>query len=76
MMANQDFYNGLSDEDKKLVQMPQTSRSRKSSYIDGLADEALEKIKAASDELPLRLNEEQIEAFRAGHLRLKTSSSR
>ena len=35
-------------------------------HIDGLADEALEKIKAASDEVTVtRLNEEQIEAFRA-----------
>ena len=35
-------------------------------HIDGLADEALEKITSKSDEVTVtRLNEEQIEAFRA-----------
>jgi TRAP-type C4-dicarboxylate transport system substrate-binding protein len=67
MMANQDFYNGLSDEDKKLVQdAADFAFEEIIVHIDGLADEALEKIKAASDEVTVtRLNEEQIEAFRA-----------
>ena len=67
MMANQDFYNGLSDEDKKLVRdAADFAFEEIIVHIDGLADEALEKIKAASDEVTVtRLNEEQIEAFRA-----------
>lgn len=67
MMANQDFYNGLSDEDKKLVRdAADFAFEEIIVHIDGLADEALEKIKAASDKVTVtRLNEEQIEAFRA-----------
>lgn len=67
MMANQDFYNGLSNEDKQLVQdAADFAFEEIIVHIDGLADEALEKIKAASDEVTVtRLNEEQIEAFRA-----------
>lgn len=67
MMANQDFYNGLSDEDKKLVRdAADFAFEEIIVHIDGLADEALEKIKASSDEVTVtRLNEEQIEAFRA-----------
>lgn len=67
IMANQDFYNGLSDEDKKLVRdAADFAFEEIIVHIDGLADEALEKIKAASDKVTVtRLNEEQIEAFRA-----------
>ncbi|WP_138436956.1 TRAP transporter substrate-binding protein [Marinobacter shengliensis] len=67
MMANQNFYNGLSDEDKKLVRdAADYAFEEIIVHIDGLADEALEKIQAASDEVTVtRLNEEQIEAFRA-----------
>lgn len=67
MMANQDFYNGLSDEDKKLVRdAADFAFEEIITHIDGLADEALDKIQAASDRVTVtRLNEEQIEAFRA-----------
>lgn len=67
MMANQNFYNGLSDEDKKLVQdAADFAFEEIIEHIDGLADEALEKITSASVEVTVtRLNDEQIEAFRA-----------
>ncbi|RMJ02683.1 2,3-diketo-L-gulonate-binding periplasmic protein YiaO precursor [Marinobacter litoralis] len=67
MMANQNFYNGLSDEDKKLVQdAADYAFEEIIEHIDGLADEALKKITSKSDEVTVtRLNEEQIEAFRA-----------
>ncbi|MFB2762122.1 MULTISPECIES: TRAP transporter substrate-binding protein [Marinobacter] len=67
MMANQNFYNGLSDEDKKLVRdAADYAFEEIIVHIDGLADEALEKIQAASDRVTVtRLNDEQIEAFRA-----------
>lgn len=67
MMANQDFYNGLSDDDKKLVQdAADYAFEEIIVHIDGLADEALNKITDASDEVTVtRLNDEQIEAFRA-----------
>lgn len=67
MMANQDFYSRLSDKDKKLVQDAADYAFEKIIvHIDGLADKALEKIKAGSDKVTVtRLNEEQIEAFKA-----------
>ncbi|HET8849268.1 MAG TPA: TRAP transporter substrate-binding protein DctP [Marinobacter sp.] len=67
MMANQDFYNGLSEEDKKLVQdAADYAFEEIIVHIDGLAEESLQKIKQASDEVTVtRLNEEQIAAFRA-----------
>jgi len=67
MMANQDFYNGLSEEDKKLVQDAADYAFEKILvHIDGLAEESLEKIKKASDEVTVtRLTDEQIEAFKA-----------
>lgn len=67
MMANKNFYDGLSDEDQKLIQDAADYAFEKIIvHIDGLADEALEKIKAASDEVTVtRLNDEQIEAFKA-----------
>ena len=67
MMANQDFYNGLSDADKKLVQdAADFAFEEIIVHIDGLADEALAKIQKASDEVTVtRLNDEQIEAFKA-----------
>ena len=65
-MANQDFYEGLSEEDQKLVQEAADYAFEKIiDHIDGLADESLAKIKEASDEVTVtKLNEEQIEAFR------------
>ncbi|MBK1872280.1 MULTISPECIES: TRAP transporter substrate-binding protein [Marinobacter] len=66
-MANKDFYDGLKDEDKKLIQDAADYAFEKIiTHIDGLADEALAKIQAASDKVTVtRLNEEQIKAFKA-----------
>lgn len=66
IMANQDFFDGLSDEDQKLVQEAADYAFDKIIvHIDGLADESLEKIKEASDDVTVtKLNDEQIEAFR------------
>lgn len=67
MMANQNFYEGLSDEDKKLIQDAADYAFEKIIvHIDGLAERSLEKIKEASDKVTVtRLNEEQIKAFKA-----------
>ena len=67
MMANQDFYNGLPAEDQQLIrEAADYAFEEIVVHIDGLADEALERITSASDEVTVtRLNEEQIEAFRA-----------
>jgi len=66
MMANQDFYEGLSEEEQQLVQ--EASEHAYDHIIDhimGLADEALAKIQEASDEVTVtRLTEEQIQVFR------------
>lgn len=65
-MANKNFYDGLSDEDKKLVQDAADYAFEKIVvHIDGLADEALAKIQKASDKVTVtRLNEEQIKTFK------------
>nr|WP_297401377.1 TRAP transporter substrate-binding protein DctP [uncultured Marinobacter sp.] len=67
MMANLDFYQGLSEGDQKLVQDGADYAFEKILvHIDGLAEKALEKIKKASDEVTVtRLTEEQIDAFQA-----------
>jgi len=66
MMANQDFYNDLSDEDKKLVQEASDYAFEQIiDHIDGLAEKSLKKITDASDEVTVtRLNDEQIKAFK------------
>lgn len=66
MMANQDFYEGLSEEDQQLVQeASDAAYEHIIDHISGLADEALAKIQEASDEVTVtRLSEEQIQAFR------------
>lgn len=66
MMANQDFYEGLSDEDQQLVQeATEAAYEHTMEHIQGLADEALASIEEASDEVTVtRLDDEQIEAFR------------
>ena len=66
MMANQDFYEGLSEEDQQLVQEASDAAYEHTiDHISGLADEALAKIQEASDEVTVtRLSEEQIQAFR------------
>ncbi|WP_417512631.1 TRAP transporter substrate-binding protein DctP [Marinobacter sp.] len=65
-MANKNFYDGLSDADKKLVQdAADYAFEEIITHIDGLADEALAKIQKSSDEVTVtRLNEEQIKAFK------------
>ena len=66
MMANQDFYEGLSEEEQQLVQEASDHAYEHTiDHIMGLADEALAKIQEASDEVTVtRLSEEQIQAFR------------
>lgn len=67
MMANKDFYDGLSDEDQKLVQdAADYAFEEIIKHIQGLSERSLEKIKKASDEVTVtRLTDEQIEAFKA-----------
>jgi TRAP-type C4-dicarboxylate transport system substrate-binding protein len=67
MMANKDFYDGLSAEDQKLVQdAADYAFEEIIKHIQGLSERSLEKIKKASDEVTVtRLNDEQIEAFKA-----------
>src|SRR5690554_2374029 len=67
MMANQDFFNGLSEEEQQLVRdASEHAYEVIIEHISGLADESLAKIQEASDEVTVtRLTEEQIEAFRA-----------
>ncbi|MFO7993662.1 MAG: TRAP transporter substrate-binding protein DctP [Marinobacter sp.] len=66
MMANKDFFDGLSDEEQELIrEASDFAYDEILEHIDGLADEALAKIEEASDEVTVtRLNEEQIQAFR------------
>ncbi|MDX1553911.1 MAG: TRAP transporter substrate-binding protein DctP [Marinobacter sp.] len=66
MMANKDFFDGLSDDDKELIRKAADHAYEEILvHIDGLADEALGKIQEASDEVTVtRLDEEQIQAFR------------
>lgn len=66
-MANQKFYNGLPEKDQQLIQdASDYAFDEIIDHIDGLADAALEKIQAASDKVTVtRLNDEQIEAFKA-----------
>jgi TRAP-type C4-dicarboxylate transport system substrate-binding protein len=65
-MANKNFYDGLPEEDQKLIQEAADYAFEEIIvHIDGLADEALNKITEASDEVTVtRLNEEQIQAFK------------
>ncbi len=67
MMANKDFYDGLSGEDQKLIQdAADYAFEEIIKHIQGLSERSLEKIKKASDEVTVtRLNDEQIEAFKA-----------
>jgi TRAP-type C4-dicarboxylate transport system substrate-binding protein len=66
MMANQDFYEGLSEEDQTLVnEASEAAYDHTIEHIKGLAEESLAKIQEASDEVTVtRLDEEQIQAFR------------
>ena len=66
-MANKDFFDSLSADEQQLIRdAADTAYANTMEHIAGLADEALEKILAASDEVTVtRLTEVQIDAFRA-----------
>ena len=66
MMANQDFYDDLSEEDQQLVQEASDhAYNYIVDYIHGLGEEMLEKIQESSDEVTVtRLDEDEIQAFR------------
>ncbi|KGE78375.1 TRAP transporter substrate-binding protein DctP [Halomonas salina] len=66
VMANQDFYEGLPDEDKQLVQnATDAAYDHTIEHIKGLAEESLDKIMEACDECTVtRLNDEQIATFK------------
>lgn len=66
MMANKDFYDGLSDEDKQLVhEASDSAYDTTMEHIKGLAEESLNKIEEASDDVTVtRLTDEQIQVFR------------
>ncbi|WP_280547099.1 MULTISPECIES: TRAP transporter substrate-binding protein DctP [unclassified Halomonas] len=66
MMANQDFFEGLSDEDQALVRKAsEAAYDHTIDHIQGLAEESLDKIMEACDECTVtRLNDEQIQAFK------------
>ncbi|MHA7878735.1 MAG: TRAP transporter substrate-binding protein [Saccharospirillum sp.] len=66
MMANKDFFDGLSAQDQQLVrEAANYAYDEILVHIDGLADEALDRILEASDDVTVtRLNEQQIQAFR------------
>jgi len=65
-MANKDFFDGLSSDDQQLIRdAANVAYDHTMEHIQGLAEESLEKIQAASDEVTVtRLTEEQINAFR------------
>ncbi|WP_020406970.1 TRAP transporter substrate-binding protein DctP [Hahella ganghwensis] len=67
MMANQDFFNDLSDKDKKLVRDASNFAFEEIiKHIDGLADKSLKKIMAASEDVTVtRLTDKQIDKFKA-----------
>lgn len=66
MMANQDFYNDLSDDDQQLVHKAADYAFEEIlQHIDGLADRSLAKITDSSDKVTVtRLTDEQINAFK------------
>jgi len=66
-MANKDFFDGLpADEQQLIVDASSHAYDLTMEHIQGLADESLDKILAASDEVTVtRLTDEQIEAFKA-----------
>ncbi|MEX0431056.1 TRAP transporter substrate-binding protein [Spiribacter insolitus] len=66
-MANKDFFDGLpGDEQQLIVDASDHAYDVTMEHIQGLADESLDKILAASDEVTVtRLTDEQIEAFKA-----------
>ncbi|MDY7116225.1 TRAP transporter substrate-binding protein DctP [Halomonas sp. SSL-5] len=67
MMANQDFYNGLAEEDQQLVrEASEAAYDHTIEHIQGLAEESLNKITEACDNCTVtRLDDEQIDTLRA-----------
>ena len=66
MMANQEFFNGLSEEDKELVRnATDHAFEHIADYVPGLGEKMLDKILEDSDEVTVtRLSKEQRQAFR------------
>lgn len=66
-MANKDFFDALSADEQQLIRdAADVAYAHTMEHISGLADESLEKILAASDDVTVtRLTEAQIDAFRA-----------
>jgi len=66
VMANKDFYDGLSAEDQELVQnAAATAYDYIVEYQEGLAEQELEKIKTAKPEMTITvLNEDQRSCFK------------
>lgn len=66
VMANMEFYDGLSDEDKKVVQdAAQAAFDYTIDYQKGLGDESLEKIKKARPDMKVVfLTDEERQPFR------------
>ncbi|MGE4532540.1 TRAP transporter substrate-binding protein DctP [Halomonas sp.] len=66
MMANQDFFNGLSEEDQQLVRdASEAAYDHTIEHIQGLAEESLDKIMEACDNCTVtRLDDEQIDKLR------------
>ncbi len=66
-MANKEFFDGLSNSDQTLIRnAANAAYDHTMEHIQGLADEALNKILEASDDVTVtRLTDEQIEAFKA-----------
>lgn len=66
MMANQDFYKGLSKKEQKMIKAASDHAFEQVlQHIDGLAESALARIQKASDKVTVtRLNEEQIALFK------------
>jgi TRAP-type C4-dicarboxylate transport system substrate-binding protein len=65
VMANKDFYDGLSDEDKQVVQNASDAAfDYILDYQQGLQQEALDKIKEAKPEMEINiLSEEERQPF-------------
>ncbi|EAR11286.1 TRAP transporter substrate-binding protein DctP [Reinekea blandensis] len=66
MMANQDFFEDLSADEQEMVRMASEYAFNETiEHIDGLAEESLDKILEASDDVTVtRLSDSQIEAFK------------
>jgi len=65
VMANKDFYDGLSEEDQQVIQnATEVAFDHIIEYQKGLHDESLEKIKAAKPDMQVNvLSEEERQPF-------------